>query len=86
MQYRRWTWEDPTHVRRLKTAEIADVLAAHGFEDVRFRFRSHLWSFLCTYAPTSRLTALRNRLMGLDYGLFRRFPNGASMIGAATKI
>ena len=57
--YRRWTWEDPTHVRRLKTAEIAGVLAAHGFEDVRFRFRSHLWSFLCTYAPTSRLTALR---------------------------
>ena len=84
--YRRWAWEDPTHERRLRSREIEGVLLRCGFGDVRFRFRSHLFSFLCTYYATSRFAGIRNRLMALDYLLFRRLPNGASMIGAAEKI
>jgi 2-polyprenyl-3-methyl-5-hydroxy-6-metoxy-1,4-benzoquinol methylase len=83
--FRRWQWEDPTHVRRLRSNEIESILRENGFWDVRFRFRSHFFSFICTYFPTQRLNGLRNRLMTLDYTLFRCLPNGASMIGAAVK-
>jgi len=83
--YRRWKWEEPTHLRRLKSREINELLQKYGFCDVRFRFRAHFFSFFCTYLPTQRLKWLRERLMTLDYRLFRRFPNAASMIGSARK-
>jgi SAM-dependent methyltransferase len=83
--YRRWSWEDPTHLRRLKSDELDGVLRRNGFSDVRFRFRSHVFSFLCTYFPIRGLNHMRNRAMVLDYSLFRWLPNGASMIGAAVK-
>lgn len=83
--YRLWKWEDPTHVRRLRSKEIEGRLSEQAFADVRFRFRSHLFSFVCTYLPTRLFQGLRNRLMTLDYSLFRRLPNGASMVGAAQK-
>lgn len=83
--YRRWTWEDPTHLRRLRSNEIEGLLRQKGFSDVCFRFRSHFFSFVCTYAPTGRAQHLRDKLMTLDYSLFRCFSNGASMIGGAKK-
>lgn len=83
--YRRWSWEDPTHLRRLRSSEIEGLLKQNGFADVCFRFRSHFFSFVCTYLPTRRGQQLRNKLMTLDYALFRCLPNGASMIGGATK-
>jgi ubiquinone/menaquinone biosynthesis C-methylase UbiE len=83
--YRRWKWEDPTHVRRLKSAEADARLRENGFSDVCFRFRSHFFSFVCTYVPTRLFTDTRNKLMTLDYSLFRRLPNGASMVAAARK-
>ena len=83
--YRRWTWEDPTHLRRLRSNEIEGLLKEIGFSDIRFRFRSHFFSFVCTYFPTRKAQNLRNRLMTLDYSLFRCLPNGASMIGVAKK-
>ena len=83
--YRRWTWEDSTHLRRLRSKEIEGLLKQKGFSDVRFRFRSQFFSFICTYVPILRAQHLRNRLMTLDYSLFRCLPNGASMIGGAQK-
>ena len=57
-----------------------------GFESPDYRFRSHFLSFICTYFPPKRrFKSLRTRLMKLDYNLFRKIPNGASMIGAAIK-
>jgi SAM-dependent methyltransferase len=81
--YRRWRWEDPTHLRRLKTREIESFLRERGFTHVDFRLRSHVFSFVCTYFPVRRLRPALGSLVGLDYALFRRLPNGASMIGAA---
>ncbi|HYZ93373.1 MAG TPA: class I SAM-dependent methyltransferase [Actinomycetota bacterium] len=81
--YRRWRWEDPTHLRRLKTREIESFLRDRGFTHVEFRLRSHVFSFVCTYFPVRRLRPALGSLVGLDYALFRRLPNGASMIGAA---
>ena len=83
--YRRWSWEDPAHLRRLRSGEIKALLDALGFRDIRFRFRAHLFSFICTRSFTRHLGRFRDKAMLLDYGLFRWFPNGASMIGRASK-
>lgn len=83
--YRKWKWEDPTHLRRLKSREIYCLLKNHGFLDIDFRFRAHLFSFASIYSPIRYLKKMANRLMTLDYRLFRCLPNGASMIGVAKK-
>lgn len=83
--YRRWRWEDPTHLRRLRTDEAAEALARCGFRPPSFRMRSHFFSFVCTRARGLGVFGLRERLMKLDYRLLRRLPNGASMIGVAQK-
>ena len=84
--YRKWAWEDPTHLRRLKSVEIEKKLTLIGFDNVKFRFRAHLFSFICTYCPPKHyFQSMRNIIMNLDYKLFRFFPNGASMIGLANK-
>jgi len=84
--YRRWSWEDPTHLRRLRSREMQRHLISAGFSRTTFRFRSHLFSFLCTYLPPrNKFRRIRNWFMTLDYKLFRRLPNGASILGAAGK-
>tara|TARA_B100000315_G_C14567773_1_gene583854 strand:+ start:232 stop:1011 length:780 start_codon:yes stop_codon:yes gene_type:complete len=82
--YERWKWEDPTHLRRLRSREIKKALQENGFLDVRFRFRAHFFSFLCTSLPFSSMIPFRDRIMKLDYNLLRLLPNAASMIGAAS--
>lgn len=84
--YRRWRWEDPGHLRRLTSREAEIRLRDHHFSDFVFRFRAHVFSFLCTYLPGRRFLPKKDELMKLDYALLRRLPNGASMIGCATKI
>ncbi|MFZ6664546.1 class I SAM-dependent methyltransferase [Peijinzhouia sedimentorum] len=85
--YRRWHWEEPTHLRRLRSIEIKSLLQKKGFSKVKFRFRAHFFSFVCTKLVEKRILPrkISNRLMKLDYRLFRRLPNAASMIGCATK-
>jgi ubiquinone/menaquinone biosynthesis C-methylase UbiE len=84
--YRRWKWEDPTHLRRLKSKEAEALLLQNNFSNIHFRFRAHFFSFIISYLPGQRGQRLRNYLMTLDYSLFRLFPNGASMIGFAQKV
>lgn len=84
--YRRWRWEDPTHLRRIRSEEMRQQLQLARFARTIFRFRSHLFSFLCTYLPPiKKLRPARNWLMTLDCTLFRRVPNGAFVLGAAVK-
>ena len=84
--FKKWSWEDPTHVRRLESSEINEILLENGYHNTNYRFRSHFFSFICTYCPPkSKFQKLRNSLMKLHYNLLRKFPNGASMIGAARK-
>ena len=82
--YRRWKSEAPAHLRRLKSGEAKKVLLDNGFGEVDFRFRSHLFSFICSRFPR-RLKVLGEKLMLLDYRWFRRCPNGASILGCAVK-
>jgi 2-polyprenyl-3-methyl-5-hydroxy-6-metoxy-1,4-benzoquinol methylase len=83
--YRRWKWEDPSHLRRLKSKEAEALLLQNKFANIRFRFRAHLFSFIVSSLPGRRGQRLRNFLMTLDYSLFRFLPNGASTIGFAQK-
>lgn len=82
---RRWTWEDPTHLRRLTSREAKAACADVGLADVQFRYRAHLFSFLCSGSLMRWAPRLAERLMLLDYSLLRRLPNAASMIACATK-
>lgn len=84
--YRRWTWEDPTHVRRLRSDELEDRLQKVGFSKPCYRFRAHLFSMLCTNLPQRFPDGLRHELMTWDYRLFRRLPNGASMMGGVQAV
>lgn len=81
----RWKWEDRTHLRRLKSREIKKELETYGFTNIFFRFRAHFFSFFCTNYMRGPLTKIGEKMMSLDYLLFRRIPNGASMIGYAEK-
>lgn len=85
--YVRWTWEDPSHLRRLSSGQIKKLLTEIGFCDIGFRFRSHLFSFLCARLSEKKWLPekIAERIMLLDYQLFRKLPNGASMIGFARK-
>ena len=83
--YRRWKWEDPTHLRRLKSDEIKKKLEEIGFNGVGFRFRAHFFSFVCTMLMRGPLRKIGEKMMLLDFALFRSLPNGASMLGFARK-
>ncbi|MDR4506261.1 MAG: methyltransferase domain-containing protein [Candidatus Scalindua sp.] len=83
--YIKWKWEDPKHLRRLKSSEIRFKLQNIGFVNTGFRFRSHLFSFVCTKLFRGPLRELGKRMILLDYSLFRKLPNGASMIGFTEK-
>lgn len=83
--YRRWKWDEKLLLRRLKSKEIKGKLQDIGFGYVGFRFRAHFFSFVCTHLFTGPLRKTGEKLMLLDYYLFRRIPNGASMIGYAIK-
>jgi ubiquinone/menaquinone biosynthesis C-methylase UbiE len=81
----RWKWEDPGHLRRLKSGEIKKKLLELGFDDVRFRFRSHFFSLVSVPFCRPRTMNFAKNLLMLDYKLFRAIPNGAAMIGCARK-
>ncbi len=84
--FRKWSWEDPEHLRRLKSEEIKNLLMNEiGFSEIKFRFRAHLFSFICTKLFTKKFKSMGEKLMLLDYTLFKHLPNGASMLGCAIK-
>jgi len=83
--FRRWAWEDSDHLRRLKSKEIKNLLTACGFADIKFRFRAHLFSFLCAESRFRKFIPKKEWCLLLDYTLWRLFSNGASMLGGAVK-
>jgi len=84
--YKRWKCEDQSHLRRLTTKEIKKKMFKIGFNMVGFRFRAHFFSFICSKIFKGFLRKFGEKIMLLDYILFKRFPNGASMIGSAYKL
>jgi ubiquinone/menaquinone biosynthesis C-methylase UbiE len=85
--FRRWKWEDPSHIRRLKSGEVKHLLECINFSDIHFRFRSHFFSFICSRLTERKILRQKSaeKMIELDYKFFRLLPNGASMIGLAKK-
>jgi len=85
--FRKWKWEDPSHIRRLKSGEVKYLLENLNFFDIHFRFRSHFFSFICSRLAERKKLGQKaaEKMIELDYKLFRLLPNGASMIGLAKK-
>lgn len=83
--YRRWQWEDPTHVRRLTSSEISEILEKNDFDLVNIRFGAHFFTYFCMRLMRGPLSVIGEQIMRLDYGLFRRMKNGGTMIGVAQK-
>lgn len=82
---RRWTWEDPTHLRRLTTGEAKRAARDAGFRSVKVRCRAHAMSYLATPLVGGRWTKLAETLMDAEHRWLRWLPTGASMIGVARK-
>jgi len=78
-------WEDPTHLRRLKKPrKRRNCCFRMNFQISAFAFAPTFFLFSLEPAGTARTTS-KNALMTLDYSLFRRLSNGASMIGLLKK-
>ncbi|MBF0379392.1 MAG: methyltransferase domain-containing protein [Magnetococcales bacterium] len=84
---RRWTWEDPTHIRRFTSKEVKQIIKKNGFNNIKLRYRAHLFSFLVTrYWRLNQLpNPIKQNLLEADYKYLRCFANAASMIGCAQK-
>jgi SAM-dependent methyltransferase len=83
--YGRFATDEPGHLRRLESRDLA-ILLAHADMTVRqFSFRAHLFTTLVALRPARIPFALRVRLAMLDWRLWRRRPNGATMLVVATK-
>jgi len=83
--YFRWKWEDPTHVRRLTSKQITNILVKNGFYEPNIFFRAHFFSFICSHTLRGPLNKFSHHLTNLDWILFKNYKNGASMVGFAKK-
>lgn len=83
--YIRWTWEDPTHLRRLTSEEISKKLTDVGFLEPQIFFRSHFFSFFITKIFIGPLVRYSHLFINLDWILFKKIQNGASMVGIVKK-
>lgn len=89
--YGRFRRDEPGHLRRLRTRHVQALLAANQLTLQTSLFRSHLFTtlahdWLYQRRPKSRrVRALAYQIAMLDWRLFRRLPNGASMLVLATK-
>ncbi len=83
--YIRWSWEDPTHIRRLDSEQATNALINVGFFEPQIRFRSHFFSFICTKLFVGPLRKYSHHFIILDWKLFKHFKNGASMVGVAKR-
>lgn len=77
---RRWSWEDPAHLRRLTSGELGRALTSAGFGGHVFRYRAHAMSYVCTPLVGGRWRGTAERLMGLEWRLLRWAPMGASVV------
>lgn len=88
--FHRFRWESIDHVRRLQSKELSFIMKELGFKKICFDFRTHFFGTI-VYQIWIRIPKqkyfikLLATFAHLDYLLFRKLPNGASMIGIARK-
>jgi SAM-dependent methyltransferase len=87
--YGRFATDEPGHLRRLTSRDIRVLLSRAGLTVQRIDFRAHLFSALMVRLPR-RLTRMIGARMTtafglLDWRLFKRLPNAATMVVLARR-
>ena len=90
--YGRFRRDEPGHLRRLNSNHVRELFAEAGLKIIEEYFRTHLFTTIAhdsipyRYRKSRKLKRLAYWLASLDWLLFRRLPNGASMLVVAEKI
>lgn len=83
----RFATDEPGHLRRLTSRDVRVLLARAGLTVERIDFRAHFFTTVMALLPrkVARRVSLRARarLALLDWRVFRRLPNGATMVVVA---
>jgi SAM-dependent methyltransferase len=83
----RFATDEPGHLRRLTSRDLRVLLARAGVVVDRIDFRAHLFTTVVARLPprVARRLSLRAKreLALLDWRVFRRLPNGATMVVVA---
>lgn len=87
--YGRFATDEPGHLRRLTSRDLRVLLQRAGLVVDRVDFRGHFFAALMIRLPgrVARLLGKRGvtRFGLLDWWLFRRLPNGATMLAVARR-
>jgi SAM-dependent methyltransferase len=85
--YGRFRTDDPAHLRRLRSAEVRDLLGRAGLTARAARFWGHLGAPIADGLPGLREAPLRLRrwIALLDWRLARRLPSGGAMVMVAER-
>jgi SAM-dependent methyltransferase len=83
--YGRFASDEPSHLRRLRARDLAALLTDAGLDVKRVLYSGHLFTTLMGALPGLRPRRLRAAIGMLDWRLFRRLPNGSTMIVVARK-
>jgi ubiquinone/menaquinone biosynthesis C-methylase UbiE len=77
----RFRWDEPGHLRRLASSHVEGFFAEAGLKVTLTRFRTHFFTTVARVFLRRRpLNTLAFPVAAIDWRLFRRLPNGASMI------
>jgi SAM-dependent methyltransferase len=83
--YGRFATDEPSHLRRLRARDLHTLLADAGLLVERVLYSGHLFTTLIGAIPGLRPRRLRAGVGMLDWRLFRRLPNGSTMVVVARK-
>ena len=83
--YGRFASDEPGHLRRLESRDLAILLARAGMTVVRLSFRAHFFTTLVGLRRAKLPLAVRVRIAMLDWRLWRERRNGATMLAVAVK-
>jgi SAM-dependent methyltransferase len=88
--YGRFASDEPGHLRRLSSSDLTELLARAGLGTERVYHSAHLFTTLAVWPERIRgyqriPLRLRAAIARLDWHLFRRLSNGATMIAVAAK-
>jgi SAM-dependent methyltransferase len=85
--YGRFATDEPGHLRRLTSRAMNNLFADAGADLGTIRFRAHLFTTLVETGLGRKLLPIsaRAKCALLDWHLFRRLPNGATMIAVYRK-
>lgn len=79
--YCRFASDEPGHLRRLNSDEVKSLFSSHGMTIKKLYYRAHFFTTIMAFLPMKILPVqIRVKISMLDWYLFKKYPNGATMI------